>query len=128
MTAGRPSGAGKARCAALVTRRHFLQASAVCAGGMAAFGGCVSAPGGRGGEASPIVHENQRAGTRDWLLTKTGIDPDTKYRCPWIEGYCSHTSVRAGETLAFHVSTNPPSPFTHRHLPARATTAARAAG
>ena len=26
-----------------------------------------------------------------------GIDPSTKYRCPWIEGYCSKTSVRAGE-------------------------------
>ena len=40
------------------------------------------------------------------------VDPATKYRCPWIEGYCSHTSVRAGETVNFLVSTNPPSPFT----------------
>lgn len=34
-----------------------------------------------------------------------------KYRCPWIEGYCSRTSVRPGEEITFHVSTNPPSPF-----------------
>jgi len=59
-----------------------------------------------------IPTENGKRGTRDWLLTRTRIDPATKYRCPWVEGYCSHTSVRAGETLTFHVSTNPPSPFT----------------
>ena len=35
----------------------------------------------------------------------------SKYRSPLIEGYCSRTSVRAGGTLAFHVSTNPPSAF-----------------
>ena len=59
-----------------------------------------------------IRKENQRPGTRDWILTKTAIDPKTKYRCPWIEGYCSRTSVRAGEALSFHVSTNPASQFT----------------
>src|SRR2546425_1123456 len=59
-----------------------------------------------------VLRENRRPGTRDWLLTKTGIDPKTKYRCPWIEGYCSRTSVRAGESLELFVSTNPPSPFT----------------
>ena len=46
------------------------------------------------------------------MLKKTGVDPKTKYRCPWIEGYCSRTSVSAGEAITFHVSTNPPSPFT----------------
>src|SRR5512133_1746456 len=56
--------------------------------------------------------ENERPGTRDWILQKTRVDPATKYRCPWIEGYCSRTSVQAGETIRFHVSTNPPSPFT----------------
>src|SRR5437763_16842483 len=46
-------------------------------------------------EARPdlIARENQRPGTRDWMLSNTRIDPKTKYRCPWIEGYCSHTSV-----------------------------------
>ena len=46
------------------------------------------------------------------MLAKTGVDPATKYRCPWIEGYCSHTSVRAGETIRFYVSTNPAAQFT----------------
>jgi hypothetical protein len=45
------------------------------------------------------------------MLTSTRIDPATKYRCPWVEGYCSRTSVRAGEPITFYVSTNPASPF-----------------
>jgi len=59
-----------------------------------------------------VRRENDRLGTRDWLLEKTGVDPASKFRCPWIEGYCSRTSVRPGETISFHVSTNPASPFT----------------
>src|SRR3954467_8512650 len=58
-----------------------------------------------------VRKENERPGTRDWLLRKTRVDPATKYRCPWIEGYCSRTSVRAGEEISFHVSTNPMSIF-----------------
>src|SRR6185436_7638056 len=59
-----------------------------------------------------IRAENARAGTRDWVLAHPRIDPATRFRCPWIEGYCSRTSVRAGDTISFHVSTNPPSSFT----------------
>ena len=33
-----------------------------------------------------IRRENEQAGTRTWMLTRTGVDPGTKYRCPWIEG------------------------------------------
>jgi hypothetical protein len=58
-----------------------------------------------------IRAENEKPGTTDWLLTNTRVDPKTRYRCPWVEGYCSRTSVRPGEGLAFHVSTNPPAPF-----------------
>ena len=58
-----------------------------------------------------LIRENEKPGTMDWLLKKTRVDPKTKYRCPWIEGYCSHTSIWAGETLSIMVSTNPPSPF-----------------
>ncbi|MBI2431520.1 MAG: hypothetical protein HYV26_01470, partial [Candidatus Hydrogenedentes bacterium] len=47
----------------------------------------------------------------DWQLTFTKVDPATQYRCPWIEGYVSHASIRAGETLDIMVSTNPPGPF-----------------
>jgi hypothetical protein len=58
-----------------------------------------------------IRTENDKPGTDDWMLAKTRVDPKTKYRCPWIEGYCSHTSLRAGDTLRLMVSTNPASPF-----------------
>ena len=58
-----------------------------------------------------IAQENALSGTRDWQLSNTRIDPATRYRCPWIEGYCSHNSIRAGEKLQFFVSTNPASPF-----------------
>ena len=64
------------------------------------------------GRSDLVRRENEKPGTRDWLLTKTRIDPATKYRCPWIEGYCSQTSVGAGDRIGFQVSTNPPSPFT----------------
>jgi hypothetical protein len=58
-----------------------------------------------------IQEENARPGTRDWMLFKTAVDPATKYRSPRIEGYVSHASVRAGETVRFFVSTNPPARF-----------------
>jgi hypothetical protein len=58
-----------------------------------------------------IQAENEKAGTTDWLLANTRVDPKTKYRCPWVEGYCPRTSLRTGETLEIMVSTNPASPF-----------------
>jgi len=71
--------------------------------------GCATRP---QGTPNLIATENARPGTRDWMLRKTGVDPKTKYRCPWIEGYCSRPVVRAGDTQSFHVSANPASPFT----------------
>ena len=62
-----------------------------------------------------IRRENQKTGTRDWQLTKTRqlpgkINPHlTNGRCPWIEGYCSANSIRAGEKLQIMVSTAPAS-------------------
>jgi hypothetical protein len=58
-----------------------------------------------------IRAENEKPGTTSWLLSNTRVDPKTRYRCPWIEGYCSHTSLRAGDTLTVMVSSNPPSRF-----------------
>src|SRR5262245_28044258 len=58
-----------------------------------------------------IRGENEKPGTEDWMIKNTRVDPKTKYRCPWIEGYCSHTSLRTGDTLRIMVSTNPASPF-----------------
>jgi hypothetical protein len=91
------------------TRRKFLRNVSVASAG-GALAGCVSIPNSR--DSDLIRRENQKPGTREWLLTHTRIDPATKYRCPWIEGYCSHPSLRAGEKLSIFVSTNPPSPFT----------------
>lgn len=62
-------------------------------------------------EPERIRAENERPGTRDWMATNVRVDPDTKYRSPAIEGYSSRTSVRPGESLTIHVSTNPASPF-----------------
>jgi hypothetical protein len=94
-----------------ITRRDLLK-GAIGAGALSTLGGCARLnPGSEASQRDLIARENARAGTRDWLLTNTRIDPATKFRCPWIEGYCSRTSVRPGETINFHVSTNPSSPF-----------------
>jgi hypothetical protein len=100
----------------LLTRRDWLKGvvglSATVAlsrpsAGAALSPGVFAAP-----QPQLIERENARPGTRDWMLQNTRIDPASKYRCPWIEGYCSRTSVRAGEKIDFHISTNPPSAFT----------------
>ena len=64
-----------------------------------------------------IIRENKSQGTASWQLENTRIDPASKYRCPWIEGYCSRTSVSAGGRINFHVSTNPPSAANLRTAP-----------
>src|SRR6266699_7086450 len=102
-----------------ITRRDAVK-GALGLGAMAALSSCAYIEKDSGsvtkksvlGQADLIRRENERPGTRDWLLTNTRIDPTTNYRCPWIEGYCSRTSVRAGQSIGIHVSTNPPSPFT----------------
>jgi hypothetical protein len=58
-----------------------------------------------------IAAENAQAGTSDWQLTYTRVDPATKYRCPWIEGYVSQSSAIAGDELQLFVSTNPAAEF-----------------
>jgi hypothetical protein len=59
---------------------------------------------------NPIVAENQHEGSNDWQLTRVRVDGDG-FRSPWIEGYCSHQSIMAGESLDIMVSTNPAVPF-----------------
>ena len=90
-----------------LTRRDLLK-GAIGLGALAVLPGCVTFGAAQSGL---IRRENEKPGTRDWMLTSTRIDLATKYRCPWIEGYCSHTSARAGETVHFFVSTNPASAF-----------------
>src|SRR4051812_14736520 len=88
-----------------LSRRDALKAIAV-----GTLAGCATEQGTHS-TSNAIQRENAKPGTRDWMLTNTRIDPASKYRCPWIEGYCSRTSVRPGEKIEFFVSTNPPSQF-----------------
>ncbi len=99
-----------------MNRREMVAALAGCGiGGL--FAACTS---GRQAvhesysrrDRQTIIRENSKTGTREWMLTRTAVDPKAQYRCPWIEGYCSHTSVEAGERIEFFVSTNPVSAFT----------------
>ena len=75
-------------------------------------------------DQSLILKENQQSGTTDWQLTKVRTDTctlTTTTAQPWtetsfchareIEGYCSHTSISAGDTLRIFVSTDPVSAF-----------------
>jgi hypothetical protein len=96
-----------------LNRRELLQ-SLTALSATAALSSCANLPPSLSTKSSAnlISRENSRPGTDEWLLSKTQVDPPTKYRCPWIEGYCSHTSIRAGETISFYVSTNPRSDFT----------------
>lgn len=54
-----------------------------------------------------IANENAKPGTSAWQLTYVRPDKNGAVRTSRIEGYCSHTSVRAGETITFHLSTTP---------------------
>jgi hypothetical protein len=70
----------------------------------------------------PIVAENEKPGTKDWLLTKVDavmahVSPnqqvgDYYVRSRKIEGFASNNSFRAGERVTFFVSTDPASDFT----------------
>jgi len=69
---------------------------------------------------NPIQQENQLKGTTSWMLDRVQQDtceitePYSEIflcRSKPIEGYCSATSVAAGENLSIFVSTDPPSPF-----------------
>lgn len=99
-----------------IHRRDLLKGAAAAGLGLSAF---ASLPTGAAKAASAsrsdvIRKENAKPGTRDWMLTKTDIndnEPVELWRSPRIEGYCSDTSVSAGDTLKIMVSTNPVSEF-----------------
>jgi hypothetical protein len=65
---------------------------------------------------NPIVRENRKEGSTNWLLFNydqviaPGRD-DLWKREKGIEGYCSQASIKAGETLKVFVSTEPASSF-----------------
>jgi hypothetical protein len=63
-----------------------------------------------------IQKENAKQGTTDWIITKVIREDSEYYEGGWrrrkaIEGYVSHTSIRAGETLNVYVSTEPTDNF-----------------
>ena len=89
-------------------RRRFIQGSAVTA--LTAAASCAGPGGESGGPATAIELENRNSGTRDWQLARVWVDRGS-YRSARVEGYCSHQSIEAGDTLSIYVSTEPASPF-----------------
>lgn len=81
-------------------RRQLLRAASVAGLGSVAAEQTVVA------ESNTIAQENARAGDSDWQLTRVRINSG-QYRTSLIEGYCSHQSIDAGQTLQIFVSTNP---------------------
>ncbi|HUR55716.1 MAG TPA: N,N-dimethylformamidase beta subunit family domain-containing protein, partial [Gemmataceae bacterium] len=59
-----------------------------------------------------VAAENEKPGTTDWQLTYVKFDAKAKFRQSLIEGYCTRTSVAAGDSIGFCVSTAPASAFT----------------
>ncbi|MCG8649768.1 MAG: hypothetical protein MI861_08040, partial [Pirellulales bacterium] len=57
-----------------------------------------------------VAEENRREGTTQWQLTRFRPN-ENAYRTSLIEGYCSHQSISAGETLKIFVSTKPARKF-----------------
>jgi hypothetical protein len=83
---------------------------ALASGSLAASAEEPRQPASRRGN-SPVARENEKPGSRDWQLTRVRIN-DGKYRTSLVEGYCSHQSIAAGQTLRVFVSTDPPRRFT----------------
>jgi len=77
-----------------ITRRHLVQGGLM----LPAVGG-----------AAAVVQENARSGD-DWQLTNVRV-PKDGVRSKLIEGYCSHQSIEAGETLRIMVSEDPAGQF-----------------
>ena len=68
------------------------------------------------GQPNMIVRENLKEGTTNWLLFNYAqtIAPgrdDLWKREKGVEGFCSHASIKPGETLKVFVSTEPAAPF-----------------
>ncbi len=92
-------------------RRKILAAGALASTGLLGAGNARHLIAEPSGQTDAIANENAKEGTRDWMLINTRVDPGSKYRCPWIEGYTSHASILPGEKLQVMVSTQPASPF-----------------
>ena len=86
--------------------RKALDRRAVVAGAVGGSLAAAMAPTDAQERDGAIPVENRLEGSREWQLTRVRIDGG-KSRSPWIEGYCSHQSVAAGESLEIFVSTRP---------------------
>ncbi|GAC1474129.1 MAG: hypothetical protein NVSMB9_23930 [Isosphaeraceae bacterium] len=96
-----------------IGRRDFLAQALVVPGAALLPGLTASAKAsGVADGASPdlIREENRKPGALDWQLTRVRPDRDG-FRSPWVEGYCSKQSVKAGESIDIMVSTDPPRRF-----------------
>ncbi len=90
-----------------IDRRSLLKTAA--AGAVFAGSETASADSQQRAE-NPISAENQRPGTTDWQLTRVRPN-EGRFRTSLIEGYCSHQSIAAGDTLQVFVSTQPARKF-----------------
>lgn len=84
-----------------LSRRALLKAAA--AAGLVG----ASAESEAASSRNAVATENRKPGTDDWQLTYTRLESGNKHRTKLVEGYCSQTSVRAGETIDFHLSADP---------------------
>src|SRR3954447_25867608 len=90
-------------------RLPLVAATALWVLGVALAAGANAEDPGR--DSKLIERENAKPGATDWQLTRVRVDDPNGFRSPWIEGYCSKQSVKAGETLDILVSTDPPRKF-----------------
>ncbi|NUM54063.1 MAG: twin-arginine translocation signal domain-containing protein [Candidatus Hydrogenedentes bacterium] len=95
-----------------ISRRDVLKNTAAAGIASAVVASTTSTLSTEAARHGALHKENVRADATDWQLTYTKVDPKTRYRCPWIEGYCSRASVKAGDALDIFVSANPPGRFT----------------
>lgn len=97
-------------------RRGFLKTGATVAAGVLGappLAAQLSSSGLAARKSGLIAAENAKPGDA-WQLTRVRLDRVNSrlgFRSPWIEGYCSHQSIQAGETLEVMVSTDPARAF-----------------
>ena len=92
-----------------ITRRELLKGAAQ-AGVAAALMPLSGFSGIETQKKGLIAAENRKQGSTDWQLTR--VRPDSQnFRTPFIEGYCSRQSVKAGEQIDIMVSTSPQEDF-----------------
>jgi hypothetical protein len=97
-----------------ITRRSLLKTAAGASVAVLASGhrsAVAAAENGVQTQPNLIEEENRKTGALDWQLTRVRIDKRGGYRASAIEGYCSHQSVKAGDTLRIMVSTTPAAKF-----------------